>query len=51
MGANIKPIQPTIVKNKKIIREIIAQVRQKPTAEDAKRAEARRELFRELTAK
>jgi hypothetical protein len=51
MGAYIKPIQPTVVKDKKIIRDIIAQIRRKPAAEDVKWAKARRKLFNELTAK
>ena len=51
MAAKIKPIEPTLIKDKKIIREVIAQVRRKPTANDAKWAKARRKLFMELTAK
>jgi len=51
MGVPIKPIQPTVVKDKKIIRDIITQVRQKPTVEDIKWAKARRKLFQELTTK
>jgi hypothetical protein len=51
MGAYIKPVQPTVVKDKKIIRDIIAQIRQKPAAEDIKWAKTRRKLFKELTAK
>jgi len=51
MAAKIKPIEPTVIKDKRIIREVIAQVRQKPTAKDKKWANARRKLFSELTAK
>jgi len=51
MAAKIKPIEPTVIKDKKIVREVIAQVRQKPTAEDVKWAKSRRKLFNELTAK
>ena len=51
MGMQVKPIQPTVVKDKKIIRDIIAQVRRKPAAADIKWAKARRKLFKELTAK
>ena len=51
MAAKIKPIKPTVVKSKKIIRDIITQVRRKPAAEDRKWAKARRKLFDELTAK
>jgi hypothetical protein len=51
MAAKIKPIEPTVIKDKKIVREVIAQVRRKPAAEDVKWAKARRKLFNELTAK
>ena len=51
MAAKIKPIKPTVIKDKQIVREVIAQVRQKPTAEDVKWAKSRRKLFNELTAK
>ena len=51
MGAYIKPIQPTVVTDRQIIRDIVAQVRRKPDAEDIKWAKARRKLFKELTAK
>jgi len=49
MAAKIKPTEPTVVKDKKIIREVIAQVRRKPSAADLKWAESRRKLFKELT--
>jgi hypothetical protein len=51
MAAKIKPVEPTVIKDKKIVREIIAQVRRKPATEDKKWAKARRKLFNELTAK
>ena len=51
MAAKIKPVEPTVIKDKKIVREVIAQVRCKPSAEDKKWAKARRKLFNELTAK
>ena len=51
MAAKIKPVEPTVIKDKRIVREIIAQVRRKPTAEDIKWAKERRKLFLELTAK
>jgi hypothetical protein len=51
MVAKIKPIEPTAIKDKKIIKEIIAQVRRKPTAEDLRWAKERHKLFNELTAK
>jgi hypothetical protein len=51
MVANIKPVQPTVIKDKKIIKEVIAQVRRQPTPADIKRAKARRDLFQVLTSK
>jgi hypothetical protein len=51
MVAKIKPIEPTVIKDKKIVQEVIAQVRRKPAADDIKWAKARRKLFNELTAK
>jgi len=51
MAAKIKPVEPTVIKDKKIVREIIAQVCRKPATEDIKWAKARRKLFNELTAK
>jgi hypothetical protein len=51
MVARIKQIEPTVIKDKKIAREVIAQVRSKPTAEDVKWAKSRRKLFKELTEK
>jgi len=51
MTAKIKPVEPTVIKDKKIIREVIAQVRRKPATEDISWAKTRRKLFNELTAK
>ena len=51
MAAKIKPVESTVIKDKKIVREVIAQVRRKPTVEDIKWAKARRKLFNELAAK
>jgi len=51
MAAKIKPIEPTVIKDKKIVREVIAQVRRKPAAEDVRWAKSRRKLFNELTVK
>ena len=51
MVTKIKPVEPTVIKDKKIIREVIAQVRRKPAAEDVRWAKTRRKLFIELTAK
>jgi len=36
MAAKIKPVELAVIKDKKIVREVIAQVRRKPAAEDVK---------------
>ena len=51
MAAKIKPVEPTVIKDKKIVREVIAQVRRKPAVEDIKWAKTRRKLFNELTTR
>jgi hypothetical protein len=37
MAARVKPVQPTEIRDIKIIREVIAQIRKKPTAAALKR--------------
>jgi len=37
MGTKIKLVQPTEIRDKKIVREVIAEIRQKPTATALKR--------------
>jgi hypothetical protein len=51
MGAKVKPVQPTVIKDKKIVREVIEQIRRKPAPAAVKRVKARSDLFKELTAK
>jgi len=51
MNSKIKPVEPTTIKDKKIVREAIVQVRQQPTSADIRWTKARRKLFSELTAK
>lgn len=51
MAAKIKPVEPTVIKDKKIIHEVIAQVRCKPASADIKWAKSRRKLYNDLTAK
>jgi hypothetical protein len=51
MAAKIKPVEPTVIKDKRIVREVIAQVRRKQTQADFKRAKKRGELFTELTTR
>jgi len=51
MAAKMKPVKPTVIKDKSIVREVITQVRCKPASADIKWAKSRRKLFNELTAK
>jgi phosphopantetheine adenylyltransferase len=51
MGICIKPVQPTEIKDKKIIEEVIAQIHRKPTKKDLARMEERREVFKKATTK
>ena len=37
MGTKVKPVQPTEIKDKRIVREVIAEIRRKPTAAALKR--------------
>jgi hypothetical protein len=51
MGAKIKPVQPTVIKDKKILQDVIAEIRRKPTKRDLERMQERREVFKKATAK
>ncbi|MDR0628947.1 MAG: hypothetical protein LBG24_04795 [Treponema sp.] len=51
MGVKIKPVQPTEIKDKKIIQEVIAQIHRKPTKRDMARLEERREVLKKAMAK
>ena len=51
MGTRIKPVQPTEIKNKKIIYEVIKQIRKKPTAAALKRHKEEEEAFMRLIKK
>ncbi|MDR1949183.1 MAG: hypothetical protein LBQ38_07315 [Spirochaetaceae bacterium] len=39
MGAKVKPVQPTVIKDKKIVREVIEQIRKPISAKVIKRNE------------
>jgi hypothetical protein len=51
MGAKIKPVQPTEIKDKKIIQEVIAQIHRKPTKKDLARIQKGREVLKKAMAK
>ncbi|GHV40315.1 hypothetical protein AGMMS49546_13970 [Spirochaetia bacterium] len=51
MGTRVKPVQPTEIKDIKIVREAIAQIRKKPTAAALKRQEEGREMLKKLLKK
>ncbi|MDR1179659.1 MAG: hypothetical protein LBK44_04075 [Spirochaetales bacterium] len=46
MGARIKPAQPTVIKDKKIVQEVIDQIHRKPTMKDLARMREAREILK-----
>jgi len=51
MGTRVKPVQPTEIKDKRIAREVINQIRQKPTAAALKRHKEQDEALVRLLKK
>ena len=51
MAVRVKPVQPTEIKDKKIIREVIAEIRRKPTKADLKRHKLEEEALMRLLKK
>jgi hypothetical protein len=51
MAVRIKPVQPTEIKDKKIIREVIEQIRRKPTKAALRRHKLEEEDFLKLLKK
>jgi hypothetical protein len=51
MGAKIKPVQPTEIKDKRIVRDIIAEIHRKPTRKDIARLQERREVLKRAMSK
>ena len=51
MGTKVKPVQPTEIKDKRIIREVIAEIRRKPTAAALRRHKEEDEAFMRLLKK
>jgi len=43
MGARVKPVQPTEIRDKKIVYQVIQEIRRKPTAAALKRHKAEEE--------
>jgi len=50
-AVKIKPVQPTEIKDKKVLHQVIAEIRQKPTASALKRHKAEEEAFLRLLKK
>ena len=50
MGVKIKPVEPTVIKDKKIIREVIAEIHRKPTKKGIARLEEGRETLKKAMA-
>jgi hypothetical protein len=51
MGAKVKPVQPTVIKDKKVVREVIEQIRRKPTPATLKRHKEQEEALIRLLKK
>ena len=51
MGTRVKPVQATEIKDKKIVYQVIQEVRRKPTAAALKRHKAEEEAFVRLLKK
>jgi hypothetical protein len=51
MGVKIKPVQPTVIKDKKIVQDIIAEIHRKPTRKDIARLQERREVLKKAMAR
>jgi len=50
-ACKVKPVQPTEIKDKKIIREVIAQIRRRPSEAALKRHEEQKEALMRLLKK
>jgi hypothetical protein len=48
MGVKVKPVQPTEIRDKKIIREVLEQIRKKPTPAILKRHKEQEEALMRL---
>ena len=51
MAVKVKPVQPTEIKDIRIIREVIAQIRRKPTKAALRRHKLEEEAFLRLLKK
>ena len=51
MGTRVKPVQPTEIKDKKIVHQVIQEIRRKPTAAALKRHKAEEEDLMRLLRK
>jgi hypothetical protein len=51
MGTRVKPVQPTEIKDKKIVYQVIQEIRRKPTAAALKRHKAEEEDLMRLMRK
>jgi hypothetical protein len=51
MGVKIKPVLPTVIKDKKIVQDIIAEIHRKPTRKDIAKLQERREVLKRAMAR
>jgi hypothetical protein len=50
MTVKIKPVQATVIRDKQIIRDVIAEIHRKPTSADLARVQHRREFLKQVMA-
>ena len=50
-ACKVKPVQPTEIKDKKILHDVITEIRRKPTAAALKRHEKQKEALMRLLKK
>jgi hypothetical protein len=50
MGIKIKPVQPTVIKDKKIIKQVIAEIHRKPTKKDIAHLQEGKEVLKQAMA-
>jgi hypothetical protein len=51
MGIRIKPVLPTVIKDKKIVQDVIAQIHRKPTKRALARMQEAREVLQKVMVK
>jgi hypothetical protein len=50
MGVRIKPVEPTVIKDKKIVQKMIAEIHRKPTLKTMNHIQKRQEILKKAMA-